>query len=109
MLVLLGFAMIAVFMVLIMTKKLTPVLALIIVPTVFGLFAGAGLGIGPMVMDSMKSMTSTAALLMFAEGPVVLARAGNDDWLALLARPDADIGPLLYDLRHHRAALGALL
>lgn len=65
-LVLLGFAMIAVFMVLIMTKKLTPVLALILVPTVFGLFAGAGLGIGPMVMDSMKSMTSTAALLMFA-------------------------------------------
>ncbi|MBT2548517.1 CitMHS family transporter [Arthrobacter sp. ISL-65] len=66
MLVLLGFAMIAVFMVLIMTKKLTPVLALIIVPTVFGLFAGAGLGIGDMIMDSMKSMTSTAALLMFA-------------------------------------------
>ena len=66
MLVLLGFAMIAVFMVLIMTKKLTPVLALIIVPTVFGLFAGAGLGIGDMVMESMKSMTSTAALLMFA-------------------------------------------
>ncbi|SLJ93403.1 CitMHS family transporter [Arthrobacter sp. P2b] len=66
MLVLLGFAMIAVFMVLIMTKKLTPVLALIIVPTVFGLFAGAGLGIGDMVMDAMKSMTSTAALLMFA-------------------------------------------
>jgi CitMHS family citrate-Mg2+:H+ or citrate-Ca2+:H+ symporter len=65
-LVILGFAMIAVFMVLIMTKKLTPVLALIIVPTVFGLFAGAGLGIGDMVMDSMKSMTSTAALLMFA-------------------------------------------
>lgn len=66
MLVILGFAMIAVFMVLIMTKKLTPVLALIIVPTAFGLFAGAGLGIGDMVMDSMKSMTSTAALLMFA-------------------------------------------
>lgn len=65
-LVLLGFAMIAVFMVLIMTKKLTPVLALIIVPTVFGLFAGAGLGIGDMVLESMKSMTSTAALLMFA-------------------------------------------
>ncbi|WP_368086484.1 CitMHS family transporter [Arthrobacter sp. ok362] len=65
-LVLLGFAMIAVFMVLIMTKKVTPVLALIIIPTIFGLFAGAGLGIGPMVMDSMKSMTSTAALLMFA-------------------------------------------
>ena len=57
MLVLLGFAMIAVFMVLIMTKKLTPVLALIIVPTVFGLFAGAGLGIGDMVMDFIESIT----------------------------------------------------
>ncbi|WP_138443691.1 CitMHS family transporter [Sinomonas susongensis] len=66
MLVLLGFAMIVVFMALIMTKKLTPVLALILVPTVFGLFAGAGLGIGDMVLTSMKSMASTAALLMFA-------------------------------------------
>ncbi|WP_433876474.1 CitMHS family transporter [Sinomonas atrocyanea] len=66
MLVVLGFAMIAVFMALIMTKKLTPVLALIIVPTIFGLFAGAGLGIGPMVMTSLKSMAPTAALLMFA-------------------------------------------
>jgi CitMHS family citrate-Mg2+:H+ or citrate-Ca2+:H+ symporter len=65
-LVFLGFAMIAVFMALIMTKKLTPVLALILVPTIFGLFAGAGLGIGEMVLESMKSLTSTAALLMFA-------------------------------------------
>src|ERR687895_308505 len=75
--------MIAVFMVLIMTKKLTPVLALIIVPTVFGLFAGAGLGIGDMVMDSMKSMTSTAALLMDVGlfDPLVrfiLRKLGND-------------------------------
>ncbi|NKX53168.1 CitMHS family transporter [Arthrobacter mobilis] len=66
MLVFLGFAMIAVFMALIMTKKLTPVLALILVPTIFGLFAGAGLGLGEMVLESMKSLTSTAALLMFA-------------------------------------------
>lgn len=66
MLVLLGFLMILVFMTLIMTKKLSPILALIIVPTVFGLFAGAGLGIGDMVMDAIKSMSSTAALLMFA-------------------------------------------
>ncbi|GAA3669446.1 CitMHS family transporter [Arthrobacter ginkgonis] len=66
MLVILGFAMIATFMALIMTKRLTPLLALIIVPTIFGLFAGAGLGIGDMVMESVKSMSSTAALLMFA-------------------------------------------
>lgn len=66
MLVILGFLMIATFMGLIMTKRLTPMLALIIVPTVFGLFAGAGLGIGDMVMDSVKDMSSTAALLLFA-------------------------------------------
>lgn len=66
MLVLLGFLMIATFMGLIMTKRLTPLLALIIVPTVFGLFAGAGLGIGDMVMEAVKDMSSTAALLMFA-------------------------------------------
>lgn len=66
MLVALGFGMILVFMTLIMTKRLSPVLALILVPTIFGLFAGAGLGIGDMVMDSVKSMASTAALLLFA-------------------------------------------
>ena len=47
MLVLLGFAMIAVFMVLIMTKKLTPVLALIIVPTNPLFFRGGRLGHRP--------------------------------------------------------------
>lgn len=72
MLVILGFLMIAVFMVLIMTKRMTPVLALIIVPTVFGLFAGGLLwgpkenNLGDMVMTSIGSMASTAALLMFA-------------------------------------------
>lgn len=66
MLVALGFLMIATFMALIMTKRMTPLLALIIVPTIFGLFAGAGLGIGDMVMDSVKSMSGTAAMLMFA-------------------------------------------
>ena len=49
------------------------------------------------------------AVLEFAEGAVVLARVGGGDWLAVLSRPDADIGPLLYDLRHHRAALTPLL
>jgi predicted regulator of Ras-like GTPase activity (Roadblock/LC7/MglB family) len=49
------------------------------------------------------------AVLDFAAGPVVLARAGASDWLAILARPGADIGPLLYDLRHHGPALAGLL
>ncbi len=66
MLVALGFLMVATFMVLIMTKRMTPLLALIIVPTAFGLFAGAGFGLGDMIMDAIKSMSGTAALLMFA-------------------------------------------
>ena len=49
------------------------------------------------------------AVLEFAAGMVVLARVTGGDWLAILTRPDADIGPLLYDLRHRRAALSALL
>ncbi len=49
------------------------------------------------------------AVLDFARGPVVLARAGASDWVAVLARADADIGPLLYDLRQHGPALAGLL
>ena len=50
-----------------------------------------------------------SAVLEFADGLLVLSRVGAGDWLALLVRADADVGSLLYDLRHHRAALGALL
>jgi predicted regulator of Ras-like GTPase activity (Roadblock/LC7/MglB family) len=49
------------------------------------------------------------AVLDFARGPMVLARAGNSDWLAILTRPESDIGPLLYDLRQHGPALAGLL
>ncbi|MBO0984105.1 CitMHS family transporter [Rathayibacter sp. SD072] len=58
--------MILAFMALIMTKRLTPMVALIVVPTIFGLFAGAGLGIGDMVIEAIGSLAPTAALLMFA-------------------------------------------
>jgi CitMHS family citrate-Mg2+:H+ or citrate-Ca2+:H+ symporter len=66
MLVILGYAMVLTFMVLIMTKRMSPMLALIIVPTVFGLFAGAGLGLGDMVTEAIGTLAPTAALLMFA-------------------------------------------
>ncbi|MGP6174313.1 CitMHS family transporter [Corynebacterium sp. A21] len=65
-LVALGFAMILTFMTLIMIGRITPLVALILVPTIFGLIAGAGLGMGDMVMDAIKEMAPTAALLMFA-------------------------------------------
>jgi CitMHS family citrate-Mg2+:H+ or citrate-Ca2+:H+ symporter len=62
----LGFTMVLVFMALIMTRRLTPMVALIVVPTAFGLFAGAGLGLGDMIIDAIGTMAPTAALLMFA-------------------------------------------
>ncbi len=65
-LVALGFLMILTFMALIMTGRMTPMLALILVPTVFGLVGGAGLGLGDMIIDAVKDMAPTAALLMFA-------------------------------------------
>lgn len=66
MLVALGFGMIAVFMYLIMSKRLTPIAALIIVPIVFGLIAGGGLDLGDSILDSIKKVAPTAALLFFA-------------------------------------------
>jgi predicted regulator of Ras-like GTPase activity (Roadblock/LC7/MglB family) len=51
----------------------------------------------------------STAVLDYADGLLVLARAGTGDWLAVLATPAADIGPLLFDLRQHRSALATLL
>jgi predicted regulator of Ras-like GTPase activity (Roadblock/LC7/MglB family) len=48
-------------------------------------------------------------VLEFASGLLIIARAGAADWLAVLANPEADVGPLLYDLRQHRSALAPLL
>jgi predicted regulator of Ras-like GTPase activity (Roadblock/LC7/MglB family) len=49
------------------------------------------------------------AVLEFGGGLVVLSRAGREGWLTVLASADADVGPLLYELRQHRSALAALL
>jgi predicted regulator of Ras-like GTPase activity (Roadblock/LC7/MglB family) len=49
------------------------------------------------------------AVLDFERGLLVVAQVGAGDCLAILAAPDANIGPLLYDLRQHRPALAALL
>jgi predicted regulator of Ras-like GTPase activity (Roadblock/LC7/MglB family) len=49
------------------------------------------------------------AVLEYEGGILVVAQLGAGDCLAILARPQADVGPLLYDLRQHRPALVALL
>ena len=59
MLALLGFAMVATFMTLIMTRRAAPLVALIVVPVVFGLVAGHGLDLGPMMLDGVKKIAPT--------------------------------------------------
>ncbi|GAA1090470.1 CitMHS family transporter [Tsukamurella spumae] len=66
MLTVLGLTMVAAFMVVIMTRRATPIVALIAVPVVFGLLAGAGTGIGKMITDGIKDLAPTAAMLFFA-------------------------------------------
>jgi uncharacterized protein len=48
-------------------------------------------------------------VLEFERGLLIVAQLGAGDSLAIMASPDADVGPLLYDLRQHRPALAALL
>lgn len=62
----LGFAMIIVFMALIMAKKLSPFTSLILVPIVFGLLAGYGWDTLSYAMDGIKSVASTFAMMTFA-------------------------------------------
>ncbi|GAB7548964.1 CitMHS family transporter [Cupriavidus sp. 8B] len=66
MLTLLGFGMILTFMVLIMTKRLSPLIALIIVPITFAVAAGFAPKLGPMMLSGIKSIAPTGVLLMFA-------------------------------------------
>ena len=66
MLTALAYLMIIVFMALIMTKRLSAMVALILVPIVFGLLGGFGLGLGPMMLDGIKKLAPTGVMLMFA-------------------------------------------
>lgn len=58
--------MVVVFTYLIMAKKLSPVTALVIVPIVFALIAGFRLELGEMMLDGLKQVAPSAALLLFA-------------------------------------------
>jgi CitMHS family citrate-Mg2+:H+ or citrate-Ca2+:H+ symporter len=66
MLMLLGYLMIATFMILIMTRRLSALVALILVPLVFGVAAGHGADLGPMAIDGISKLAPTATLLLFA-------------------------------------------
>jgi len=62
----LAFTMIAVFMALIMTKRMSVLTALILVPVAFAILAGFGRELGPMMLDGVKALAPTAVMLLFA-------------------------------------------
>ncbi|MFK4069031.1 CitMHS family transporter [Streptomyces sp. NPDC029674] len=66
MLTILGFVMIATFLVLIMMKKMSPIAALVLIPALFCVFVGKGAHLGDYVLDGVGNLAPTAAMLMFA-------------------------------------------
>jgi len=65
-LTLLAYALIVVFMALIMTKRLSVITALIVLPITFALVGGFGAQIGPMMLDGVRAIAPTGVMLMFA-------------------------------------------
>ncbi|MFC8201110.1 CitMHS family transporter [Streptomyces sp. NPDC057298] len=66
MLTILGFTMIATFLVLIMMKKMSPIAALVLIPALFCVFVGKGAHLGDYVIEGVGNLAPTAAMLMFA-------------------------------------------
>ncbi|WP_080240474.1 CitMHS family transporter [Spirosoma rigui] len=67
MLSLLGFATIAVFLVLIITRRLSVITALVLVPVIMGFLAGfSPKEVGEMILAGIKQVAPTGILLMFA-------------------------------------------
>lgn len=67
MLAILGFLMMLVFMVLIMTKRLSVLTALVLTPIVFALFAGFSFNrVGEMMISGIEQVAPIAVMIMFA-------------------------------------------
>lgn len=67
MLTLLGFGMVITFMALIMTKRLSPLVALIAIPLIFAVIGGFGSEeLGKMMLDGIKTLAPTGVMLLFA-------------------------------------------
>jgi CitMHS family citrate-Mg2+:H+ or citrate-Ca2+:H+ symporter len=63
----LGFGMVTTFMTLIMTRRMSPLVALISVPIVFALLGGFdGAELGTMMLSGLRTLAPTGVMLMFA-------------------------------------------
>jgi CitMHS family citrate-Mg2+:H+ or citrate-Ca2+:H+ symporter len=61
-----AYALVIVFMALIMTKRLSVLTALVIVPVVFAVLSGFGGEMGRMMIDGIKAIAPTGVMLLFA-------------------------------------------
>lgn len=67
MLTLLGFGMVLTFMTLIMTRRVSPLVALIAIPVIFAVSAGfGGEQLGKMMLEGIRLLAPTGVMLMFA-------------------------------------------
>lgn len=66
MLAILGFVMMIVFMYLIMSNRLSALIALIVVPIVFALISGFGKDLGEMMIQGVTDLAPTGIMLLFA-------------------------------------------
>ncbi len=58
--------MVLAFMTLIMTKRVSPLIALILVPIAFGIIGGFASKLGPMMLEGIRNLAPTGVMLMFA-------------------------------------------
>ena len=66
MLALLGFLTVVVLLVVIMSKKMNPVVALIVIPIIFGLIGGFGFELPKFILEGIKSIAPTGTMFIFA-------------------------------------------
>jgi len=66
MLALLGFLTVVILLVAIMSKKMNPVVALIVVPIIFGIIGGFGFELPKFILEGIKSIAPTGTMFIFA-------------------------------------------
>ncbi|WP_026033365.1 citrate:proton symporter, partial [Roseomonas sp. B5] len=66
MLAILGFATIAIFLFAIMTRRMSVLVALVLIPTIAGLLAGAGPELGKMMLDGIARVAPVGVMIIFA-------------------------------------------
>jgi len=66
MLAFLGFLSVVLLLVVVMTKKLSPTVALIAIPTIMALIGGSGIEVGAFITNGIKTIAPTGVMFIFA-------------------------------------------